>query len=312
MQIKVPGMATSDAMLHDGGNTVRAWRVMAINPGSTSTKLSFFHGEREFLHHSIAHEAEDLKPFKRVTEQSGLRMSLIRRCLDDAGVDVGSADAVIGRGGLLRPIPSGVYLVNDEMLKDLTANRFGEHASNLGGILAAKLAEMAGCPAFIADPVVVDEMDEIARISGMPEIKRRSIFHALNQKSVAREVAEKIGKPYHECNFIVAHMGGGISVGAHCRGRVVDVNNALDGDGPFAPERSGTLPSGQLVEMCFSGRHAFAEMKRKLAGSGGLVAHRGSNSFAELKNAVSAGDARSRSEERRVGKECRSRWSPYH
>jgi len=266
-------------------------RILVINPGSTSTKLSVFEDERECVQATIAHPAADLKPFKRIMDQIEFRTLLVRNFLHENHVDIGKINAVIGRGGLLKPIRSGVYRINTAMLEDLGSGRFGEHASNLGGVLAHRLAQEAGCPAFIADPVVVDEMDAIARLSGLPGIERKSIFHALNQKSVAWEIARKIGKPYAACNFIVAHMGGGISVGAHCRGCVIDVNNALDGDGPFAPERTGGLPAGQLVEMCFSGQYTLAEMKRKLTGMGGLVAYRGSHSFTNLKKAVLAGDA---------------------
>lgn len=268
----------------------KIYRILAINPGSTSTKLSLFQNEAEIVQASIAHSAGELKPFKRIIDQAGFRQDLIRRFLEENRITIKSLDAVVGRGGLLKPIKSGVYRVNNTMLKDLRSARFGEHASNLGGILTQRVAREAGCGAYIVDPVVVDEMAEIARVSGLPELKRKSIFHALNQKSAAREVARKIGKPYEKCNFIVAHMGGGISVGAHCRGAVVDVNNALDGDGPFSPERAGGLPVGQLIEMCFSGKYTFSEMKRKIAGKGGLVAYRGSNSFPELKAAMRAGD----------------------
>lgn len=266
-------------------------RILVINPGSTSTKLSIFEGEREYIQGSFVHSAEDLKPFRRITDQIEFRMALIRRFLQDNRVDIPALKAVVGRGGLLKPIRSGVYRVNAAMLEDLHSGRFGEHASNLGGILAHGLAGEARCPAYIVDPVVVDEMDDVARLSGLPGLERKSIFHALNQKSVAREVARKIGKPYQDCNFIVAHMGGGISVGAHRRGCVVDVNNALDGEGPFSPERAGGLPAGQLVELCFNGQSSLAEMKRKLTGQGGLMAYRGSNNFTELKQATLAGDA---------------------
>lgn len=276
------------------GTKRRTYRILAINPGSTSTKLSVFENESELIQVNIAHSSDELRPFKRVIDQTEFRMNLIRRFLNDNGVNIKSLQAIVGRGGLLKPIKSGVFRTNEAMLKDLRAARFGEHASNLGGILAHRMAREAGCKAYIVDPVVVDEMDDIARVSGMPEIARKSIFHALNQKSAAREVARKIGKPYDKCNFIVAHMGGGISVGAHCRGAVIDVNNALDGDGPFSPERTGGLPVGQLVKMCFSGRYTLQEMKQKLVGKGGLVAYCGSNSFKDLKAAMQAGDAKAR------------------
>lgn len=287
-------MSKRSQEFRDGKVVRKTYRILAINPGSTSTKLSIFENEIERLQTGIAHPAHDLKQFKRIIDQAEFRMSLIRRFLEDNGIDLKSLQAVVGRGGLLKPIKSGVYRTSTAMLRDLRIGRFGEHASNLGGILAHRIARQAGCRAYIADPVVVDEMDDIARVSGMPEIARKSIFHALNQKSAAREVARKIGRPYEKCNFIVAHMGGGISVGAHCRGTVVDVNNALDGDGPFSPERAGGLPVGQLVEMCFSGKYSMAEMKRKIAGMGGLVAYRGSNSFQELKAAMRSADKKAK------------------
>jgi butyrate kinase len=222
-------------------------------------------------------------------DQKNHRLQVIRSFLRNRRVNAADLDAVVGRGGLLKPVAGGPYTVNRAMLHDLQTGRYGEHASNLGGVLAWHIAQEAGCRAFIADPVVVDELNELARLSGLPEIRRRSIFHALNQKAAAREVAKKIGKKYTACRFIVAHLGGGISVGAHDRGRVVDVNNALDGDGPFAPERSGGLPAGQLAELCFSGRYSLADIKRKIAGHGGLVAYRGSNSLAGLKAAMTTG-----------------------
>lgn len=265
-------------------------RILVVNPGSTSTKLSVFEGEQEYVQGNILHSTEDLKPFQRITDQLEFRMTLIRRFLKDNHVSIGALKAVVGRGGLLKPIRSGVYRVNAAMLEDLRNGCYGEHASNLGGILAHGLAGEAGCAAYIVDPVVVDEMDDVARLSGLPGLERKSIFHALNQKSVAREIARKIGKPYKDCNFIVAHMGGGISVGAHRQGCVIDVNNALDGEGPFSPERAGGLPAGQLVELCFNGQYSLAEIKRKLTGKGGLVAYRGSNSFTDLKKAMLAGD----------------------
>ena len=269
-----------------------AFRILAINPGSTSTKLSLFEAESEKMQHTVSHPAAQLKPFQRIVDQSEFRLNLVCTFLSSQSIGLKSLQAVVARGGLLKPIPSGVYAVNKAMLDDLLVARFGEHASNLGAVLAHRIAQEAGCPAYIVDPVVVDEMEDIARFSGLPELRRKSIFHALNHKSAAREAARIIGKAYEESCIIVAHMGGGISVGAHRNGCVIDVNNALDGDGPFAPERSGSLPVGQLVNLCFSGSVTLAEMKRKLVGGGGLVAYRGSNSFTELKKAMDDGDAK--------------------
>lgn len=272
----------------------RPVRILVVNPGSTSTKIAVFENGREAAQVSMAHAASDLAPFRRVAGQAGFRLALIRRWLRVHGWAAQRWDAVIGRGGLLAPIPGGVYRVNARMRAHLRAGRYGEHASNLGGLLAHQLARAAGCPAYIADPVVVDELEPTARMTGLPGLERKSIFHALNHKSVAREVARSLGKPYARCRLIVAHMGGGISVGAHRRGRIVDVNNALDGDGPLAPERAGTLPAGQLVDLCFKGRFGRADLRRILAGGGGLVAYRGSNQFSDLMRARRAGDPQAR------------------
>jgi butyrate kinase len=264
------------------------YQILAINPGSTSTKLAIFQGEAELAAETLRHSAAELAGFARVADQSGLRRAAITAFLAAAGVP--RFDAVIGRGGLLRPLDSGVYAVDPTMLDDLRNARHGEHASNLGAILAAELAAVQGCPAYIADPVVVDELDDIARLTGLPQIRRRSIFHALNQKSAAREAVARRGWRYEERKLIVAHLGGGCSVGAHCRGRVVDVNNALDGEGPFTPERAGSLPAGQLLDLVFSGRHSEAELRRMLTGQGGMVAHLGTNDLLETESRAAAGD----------------------
>ncbi len=249
------------------------YRILIINPGSTSTKFAVYDGKEEKLLITIRHNHEDLKQFSTIGSQFSFRSNLIKDALKSAEIPVSSLNCVIGRGGLLRSISGGVWIVNDLMVRDLEKGERGEHASNLGGLIARSIAEKAGVDSFIADPVVVDEMNEMARISGLPELPRLSIFHALNQKATARRAALELGKLYEECNFIVAHMGGGISVGAHLRGKVTDVNNALNGEGPFSPERSGTLPAGQLVELCFSGKLTKNEIMKKLKGDGGLTAY---------------------------------------
>ncbi|MED4833397.1 butyrate kinase, partial [Geobacillus stearothermophilus] len=215
------------------------FRILTINPGSTSTKIGVFENERPLLEKTIRHEAEVLRQYKTIADQYEFRKQTILQALDEEGINLSKLNAVCGRGGLLRPIEGGTYRVNEAMLEDLRRGYSGQHASNLGGILAHELASALNIPAFIVDPVVVDELEPIARISGFPLIERRSIFHALNQKAVARRVAKQLGKRYDELNLIVAHMGGGITVGAHKQGRVVDVNNGLDGEGPFSPERAG-------------------------------------------------------------------------
>ena len=218
-----------------------SFKILAINPGSTSTKIAIFEDETEKFVKNIKHSAEEIAKFDSVASQFQFRKDIILSELKDAGFNINEINAIVGRGGLVKPIESGVYEVNEALINDLNNPPLGEHASNLGGLIANDIAKSLnnGTKAYIADPVVVDEMEETARISGHPAIPRVSIFHALNQKAIARTYAREIGKEYEELNLIVAHLGGGISVGAHCHGRVIDVNNALDGEGPFSPERSG-------------------------------------------------------------------------
>jgi butyrate kinase len=264
---------------------------LCINPGSTSTKISVFKNEELFIDESLAHSTAELLPFPRIGDQYSFRRQVITKFLAARGFDIKRLSAVVGRGGLLKPIPSGTYRVTDAMVRDLKEAKRGEHASNLGGLLARELADMLGIPAFIVDPVVVDELEPVARISGHPEIARRSIFHALNQKAVAKRYAAAQGKDYREINAIVAHLGGGISVGAHRRGKVIDVNNALDGEGPFSPERSGGLPSGDLARLCFSGKYSHDDIKKMITGQGGLVAYLGTNDGREAIRRMEAGDS---------------------
>jgi len=265
--------------------------ILAINPGSTSTKFSLFEESDQLFEKNLAHSIEDLRIFKRITDQFHFRKDLIMKELIERHVDTESVYAVVGRGGLIKPIESGIYKVNRQMKTDLETGFLGEHASNLGGLIADEIASsMPNATAFIVDPVVVDELNPVARISGHPEIERISIFHALNQKAVARIYAASIGRKYEDLNLIIAHMGGGISVGAHKNGKVIDVNNALNGDGAFSPERSGGLPSGQLVDLCFSGRFSHAELKSMLTGKGGMVAYLGTNSFIEVCRMAENGD----------------------
>ena len=255
-----------------------SFKILTINPGSTSTKIAVFEDEKEIWSATLRHTAEELAPFSTVASQFEFRKNIILSELKKAGIDAHSFQAIVGRGGLVKPIESGIYEVNEALAHDLEHPVMGEHASNLGGLIARDIAKEIGngTKAYIADPVVVDELEPIARLSGHPAIKRVSIFHALNQKVIARTYAKEVGKKYEDLNLIVAHMGGGISVGAHRLGRVVDVNNALDGEGPFSPERSGSLPTGALVEMCFSGKPK-AEVKKMLKGEGGVVAYLGTN-----------------------------------
>ncbi|MCT4605715.1 MAG: butyrate kinase [Marinisporobacter sp.] len=265
-------------------------RILTINPGSTSTKIAVFDDEKSVLETTLRHSAEEISQYEKIYDQYEFRKQVILDTLNENGINITKINAVVGRGGLLKPIMGGTYKVSEKMLEDLKVGVLGEHASNLGGILASEIAMQLDIDAFIVDPVVVDEMDDIARISGIPELERKSIFHALNQKAVARRAAKDLGKKYEEGNFIVAHMGGGVSVGAHEVGKVVDVNNALDGEGPFSPERSGTLPIGDMVKLCFSGKVTIDEIKKKIKGKGGLVAYLGTNDGREVGTMIERGD----------------------
>ena len=257
-------------------------KSLIINPGSTSTKLGIFEDEKLVYEETLRHTTEEIARFEKIVDQIDFRKELILEFLKDKGVDVASFDVIVGRGGLLKPIPSGTYTVTDKLVEDLKAAVGGEHASNLGGILAKEIADGIGKPSYIVDPVVVDELEEVARISGVPELPRVSIFHALNQKAVAKRYAKEVGKAYEDLNLIVVHMGGGVSVGAHTGGKVVDVFNALSGDGAFSPERAGAVPPGALVDMCFSGKFTKDEIKKKLIGNGGYNAYLGTNSAQEV------------------------------
>ena len=265
-------------------------RLLVINPGSTSTKLAVFDDNKEVLCETIRHDNSEIEKFDSIISQYEFRANIILKTLNSHNIDPSSLNCVIGRGGLLKPIQGGVWKVNEKMIEDLKEAKMGEHASNLGAIIAKNIADKNNIPAFIVDPVVVDEMHDIAKFSGLPEIPRKSIFHALNQKATARRAAAELGKKYEECNIIVAHMGGGISVGAHKKGKVIDVNNALNGDGPFSPERSGDLPVSSLVKMCYSGKYSQAEINKMIKGKGGLVAYLGTNDGRVVENRVKDGD----------------------
>ncbi|MBM7660915.1 butyrate kinase [Bacillus mesophilus] len=272
----------------------REYRILVINPGSTSTKIGVFSDEVSIFEKTIRHDADYISTFASIIDQYEFRKQTILEALDHEGINSSKLHAVCGRGGLLRPIEGGTYDVNEQMLEDLKKGYSGQHASNLGGIIAFEIASGLNIPSFIVDPVVVDELDEIARISGVAEIERKSIFHALNQKAVARRVAKSIGKPYEELSLIVTHMGGGITVGAHQNGRVIDVNNGLHGDGPFSPERAGTVPAGDLVSMCFSGEYYRDEVMKKLVGQGGLVGYLGTNDAVKVEDMISSGNEKAK------------------
>lgn len=269
---------------------METYRILAINPGSTSTKIAIYDNDKEVFETTLRHPNAELEKYHKIFDQYDFRKEVILNILNEKQINLTKLNAVVGRGGLLKPIEGGTYKVTEEMVEDLKIGVLGEHASNLGGILAKSIADKLNIPAFIVDPVVVDEMHKVARVSGMPELKRKSIFHALNQKAVARRAADEIGENYSELNFVVCHMGGGISVGAHEQGKVIDVNNALDGDGPFSPERSGGLPISDFAKLCFSGEFTLDEMKKKVKGKGGIVAYLGTNDGREVAKMIEEGN----------------------
>ncbi len=270
-------------------------RILAINPGSTSTKIAVYKDYDPVLVKTIRHSAAEIEKFEKITDQFRFRKEIILRELEDASIDLNKIKVIVGRGGLLRPIESGVYEVNKKMIQDLLHSPLGEHASNLGGLISHDLAlSLPDAKAYITDPIVVDELDDIARISGHPEFERISIFHALNQKAVARNYASSKKQKYEDLNLIVVHLGGGITIGAHKKGKVVDVNQGLDGEGPFTPERSGTLPTGDLVKLCFSGKYTLAQVKKMVKGEGGMVAFLGTNDCAQVEQNIEKGDVRAR------------------
>lgn len=266
-------------------------RILAINPGSTSTKFAVYYDTRCVLKKTIRHSVEELMAYRQVVDQFDFRKGFIIEALMEEGIDVDRIKIVIGRGGLTYPLESGVYRVNNRMLEHAREGVLGQHASNLGPLLADYIAlQIPDASAYIADPVVTDEMDAVARISGHPHFERLSIFHALNQKATARLHARKTGVTYESLNLIVVHLGGGISVGAHKKGRVIDVNNAFDGEGPFSPERAGTLPAGQLIGVCFSGKYSEEQIRRMVVGEGGYVGYLGTNDAREVQKRARSGD----------------------
>lgn len=267
-----------------------SYKLLIINPGSTSTKIGVYEDEVQLFEETIRHTNEELKKYNEIFDQFQFRKDLILSVLKENNFDIKTLSAVVGRGGMLKPVESGTYSVNDTMIEDLKVGVQGPHASNLGGILAKAIADELNIPSYIVDPVVTDELDDVARLSGVAELPRKSKFHALNQKAVAKRYGKETGKGYENLNLIVVHMGGGVSVGAHKKGRVVDVNNALDGDGPFSPERAGSVPAGDLIKMCFSGQYSQAEVFAKVVGKGGFVGYLNTNDVKGTIDKMEAGD----------------------
>ena len=281
-------------------------KILVINPGSTSTKIAVYEDEKPILLRNITHSADELAPFGNITEQQDFRRQLVLNELQAAGIPL-EFDAVIGRGGLVKPISGGVYEINQRMLDDtLHGCVMHSHACNLGCLIAHEIAEeinsqrpnanssTAKCRSFIADPGVVDELSPLARISGSPLMPRICIWHALNQRAIARRYARGIGKEYEDLNLIICHLGGGISVAAHEHGRAIDANNALDGEGPFSPERAGSLPAVDLIRLCFSGKYNEQQLLKRIAGKAGLNAHLGTNDMREILRRIQQGDEHAR------------------
>jgi butyrate kinase len=266
-------------------------KILVINPGSTSTKMAVYEDEKPVLLRNISHTAEELSHFDAITEQQDFRRQLILDELERSNIPL-QFDAVIGRGGLVRPIAGGVYEINQKMLDDtLHGCVMHNHACNLGCLIAHEIAcSIPGCRSFIADPGVVDELSPLARISGSPLMPRICIWHALNQRAIARRYAQEIGKKYEDLNLIICHLGGGISVAAHDHGRAIDANNALDGEGPFSPERAGSLPAADLIRLCFSGKYTEKQLLKRIAGKAGLTAHLGTNNMREIIERIKKGD----------------------
>ena len=269
-----------------------SYKLLIINPGSTSTKIGVYEDEKELFEETLRHSTEEISKYATIYDQRNFRKEVILNVLKEKNFDIKTLNAVVGRGGMLKPIAGGTYEVTEELLEDLKVGVQGQHASNLGGILSNEIASELGLPSFIVDPVVVDELEDIARLSGVPELPRKSKFHALNQKAVAKRFGKESGKGYENLNLIVVHMGGGVSVGAHKNGKVVDVNNALDGDGAFSPERAGGVPAGDLVKMCFSGKYTEKEVYSKLVGKGGLNAYANTNDMRDVLKMMEDGDSK--------------------
>ncbi|CCO22876.1 butyrate kinase [Maridesulfovibrio hydrothermalis] len=266
-----------------------ALKILVINPGSTSTKVAVFCDEKLCFDAEVRHPRESIDKFSTVMEQKDFRSAAVMSLIKDE-VAKGRPDMVVGRGGLLKAIPGGPYSINDEMIADLAGEKYGSHPCNLGAIIAQDLAEKWSVPSMIMDPVVTDEMDPVAKVTGLSEIRRRSVFHALSQRGVARSVAARMGLEYEKAKFIVGHMGGGVSIGAHRYGKVVDVLNALDGEGPFSPERSGTLPILPVLDLVESGKYSFAQMRKLITSGSGLLGLLGTNDMREVEARIKNGD----------------------
>ncbi|MHC1719842.1 MAG: butyrate kinase [Clostridiaceae bacterium] len=266
------------------------YKMLIINLGSTSTKIAVYKNLEEKFKESINHSQDELNKFQDIWGQKDFRKEKIMNALKENGYKIADFRCIACRGGNVKPIPGGTYLVNAEMIADIRSEKYGVHPTGVGNIIAYEFGRESGIPVVTADPPVTDELCRMARYSGVKEIPRISSFHALNQKRTGRKIAEELGRNYSDTNLIVVHLGGGISVGAHENGMVIDVNNALDGEGPFSPERAGTVPAGDLIRMCFSGKFSEKQMIKKVKGNGGLMSYLGTNSGLEVEDRIKNGD----------------------
>ncbi|MDD6096973.1 MAG: butyrate kinase [Firmicutes bacterium] len=266
-------------------------RILVINPGATSTKIAVYENNEEVFKKGIDHDAAEIAKYPHVVDQMPFRKEVIEKTVEEAGYSEADFDAFVGRGGLFQHIPSGTYKVDDDVIADIKNPPYGEHASNLGAYIAKEMGDSVGKPAFFVDPVCVDELEPLARYSGLnyPGFERQSFFHPLNQKAVARKTAEKLGKPYEELNLIVVHLGGGVSVGAHKHGRVVDVNNVKD-DGAMGMDRGGALPANALVNLCFQEGMTKKDVKRIIGQEAGVYSYTGTKDFLTVETEAFAGD----------------------
>ena len=265
-------------------------RILIINPGSTSTKIGIFYDGEMKVNVSVKHNDEDLRRFPTIWDQYDFRRDAVLQVLKDNHLTMEEIDAIACRGGNVKPLPGGIYRVCPKMIADMKSGVYGGHPINVGGLVAFDLGNQYNIPVLTADPPMTDELCTSARYSGIPQISRQSSFHALNQKATARKIAAGLGRKYDDVNLIVVHLGGGISVGAHKKGKIIDVNNALDGDGPFSPERAGSLPAGDLVKLCFSGEYTKEQILKLLTGGGGLYAYLATTNAIEIEKRIAEGD----------------------
>lgn len=267
------------------------YTILVINPGAGSTRIALFKNEKREFEENIRHNADELLAFHRTIDQYQFRKNAIVKALDDKNVDLASLSAVVGRGGPFKPLTSGTYLVNDALIADIrTGNYQSEHPSLLGALIAKEIADTLSINAYFVDPVSVDEFWELSRYSGLKDIQRKALSHALNVRMVAKKAAQELGKPYAECNFVIVHLGTGITVAAHCRGKQVDSSNANE-DGPFSPQRTGSLPTMPLVKLCFNGQHTLDTIKKKLNRQGGMLSYLGTDDIKEVEERIARGDS---------------------